>query len=337
LWRLAWALWEIKEYRGARQAWTELSLLSIDSEYVPASLYWSARAADLLGEVESAGSSYRALDSVFTNSYYSVIRRRDPNPDSTFDPPLLPPALDDLSVSSEAHTRKFGMLATMQLSDLALREWPAAQCEQPESPGFAWWKVQMQYWDGHRLDAWNTMRNELGQFVRTDGRRPDDFYRIAYPRDFSDSVARISAEYKVDLYLVMGVICQESHFEQNIVSGAGAIGLMQLLPSTASLQARTLGLPYSINRLDTPGYNLQLGIAHLAELLNEWKGDTVLALASYNAGRNVAASWQTKFGNCPRDEFIEKIPYRETRLFVKRITEHIAAYRRLYPDLAGQS
>lgn len=337
LWRLGWALWEIEDYRGARLAWTELSLITSDSEYVPASLYWSARAADQMGAVNEAKLSYRALDSTFTHSYYSVIRRRASVSDSVFELPLVPPSLDDLCLSPGLHSRKFGLLAAMQLPDLALKEWAAAQREQPVSPGFTWWMAQVQFWDGDRLEAWRTTRTKLGAYIRTGGQRPDDFYRIAYPLDHDSAVVELSREYRLDPHFVFGVICQESHFEQEIVSPAGAIGLMQLMPNAASIQARKLGLDFSTPRLYSPDFNLRIGIAHLAELMSEFNGDTVLALASYNAGKNAALEWQTEYGNRSRDVFIERIPYRETRLFVKRVFEHTAAYRRLYPNVANRS
>jgi soluble lytic murein transglycosylase len=128
-------------------------------------------------------------------------------------------------------------------------------------------------------------------------------------------------------------VCQESHYAEQIVSSAGAIGLMQLMPATARTQARKIGVPFATDRLYDGQYNVQIGVAHVAELEREFSGDSLLVLAAYNAGKSAAQMWFEEFGDADRDVFVEKIPYRETRLFVKRIIEHIAAYRRLYPDL----
>jgi TolA-binding protein len=337
LWRLGWALWETQDYRGARQIWQELASMNLDSEYTPASLYWVARAAEKIGDREETNRLFRVLDSTYTYSYYAIIRRDTMRSDSVHNIPLAPPTLDDLCVSQGPHTRKFGMLAALELTVPALKEWPAAQRELPDSPGFDWWKTQVLYWGDQRMDAWRTMRASLGRFIQTAGARPTDFYSIAYPVEFADTVKKYATGHSLDPFFVFGVICQESHFEKDVVSAAGAIGLMQLMPATASLQARSMDVAYSPSQLYRADYNIQLGTAHLADLMKEFNSDTVLVLAAYNAGKDIAHAWQAEFGDRPRDEFIEDIPYRETRLFVKRIMEHIAAYRRLYPDAFRQS
>jgi soluble lytic murein transglycosylase len=107
---------------------------------------------------------------------------------------------------------------------------------------------------------------------------------------------------------------------------------MQLMPATAKVQARKLKLRYSADRLRSPEFNLQIGIAYVAKLFSEFNGDTVLILAAYNAGESAAQAWYEEFGDHDPNLFIERIPYRETRLFIKRNIEHRAAYRRLYPD-----
>jgi soluble lytic murein transglycosylase len=110
---------------------------------------------------------------------------------------------------------------------------------------------------------------------------------------------------------------------------------MQLMPATAKQQAKEIGKPFRESDLYQAEHNLEIGIAHVAKLFEEFSGDSVLVLAAYNAGRSAAQSWFEEFGDQDRDEFIENIPYKETRLFVKNIIEHAAAYRRLYPDAAG--
>ena len=337
LWRLGWALWETQDYGGAQQAWTELSQMNLDSEYAPASLYWRARAAERIGDGEHSTALFHALDSLYAYSYYTIVRHAPRAADSLDAFPLLPPSLDELCVSPGLHTRKFGMLAAVRLTEPALKEWSAARREMQDSHGFTWWKAQLQYWSDNRLDAWRTIRAELGVYIRTPGFRPPDFYRIVYPLDFSAPIVKFSTERGLDPYFVFGVICQESHFEEDIVSAAGAIGLMQLMPQTATLEARKLGMEHSTARLYSADHNIHLGTVHLAELMTEFAGDTVLVLAAYNAGKNMAHEWQAEFGDRPRDEFIERIPYRETRLFVKRILEHTAAYRRLYPEALSRT
>nr|WP_041041269.1 lytic transglycosylase domain-containing protein [Paramagnetospirillum magnetotacticum] len=140
--------------------------------------------------------------------------------------------------------------------------------------------------------------------------------------------------------LVLALIRQESGFVADIESPAGAKGLMQLLPSTASKVARALGLKYHVNKLDDPNFNVQVGSAYLRDLVNDFEGSYILALASYNAGPGRARRWIREYGD-PRDngtdvvDWVEMIPFSETRNYVQRVMESVAVYRRRLGKTAG--
>jgi soluble lytic murein transglycosylase len=138
--------------------------------------------------------------------------------------------------------------------------------------------------------------------------------------------------------LVLALIRQESGFDRNAVSGAGARGLMQLLPSTALVVARKHGEKYSKAGLTAdPEYNIRLGTAYLAELLERFDGATALALAGYNGGPRNVERWIAAFGD-PRKgdlsliDWIESIPFSETRNYVQRVLEAVPVYRQLLGD-----
>jgi len=133
--------------------------------------------------------------------------------------------------------------------------------------------------------------------------------------------------------LVLAVVRQESSFYDEAVSGAGARGLMQLMPTTARQVARRLKVPYSRHKLlNDPDYNLMLGRAYLADLADKYDGSYILALAAYNAGPARADSWIRSFGD-PRKagvdpvDWIESLPFEETRNYVQRILESLVVYR----------
>jgi soluble lytic murein transglycosylase len=132
---------------------------------------------------------------------------------------------------------------------------------------------------------------------------------------------------------VFAVARQESSFDTGATSTAGAYGLLQLLPSTAKVAARQVGLTYSQDRLTTDaGYNATLGAVHLAGLVGDFNGSYVLALAAYNAGSARVADWIKRYGD-PRDpkvdavNWIERIPYTETRNYIERVMENLGDYR----------
>jgi soluble lytic murein transglycosylase len=334
LWRLGWADWESHAYAAAASAWKTLSECQDDSEYGPASRYWFARALVKSGDSAQARAVLAELHARYTNSYYAVISSENAQFSSPAPRDLRPITLDELYASGKPHAQKFALLATVHVTDAALLEWPAVKAELSLGDDWSWWKAQLLLWQGNRMLAYRIVRNELGEYIRASGARPPEFNRIVYPLDYDPWIVDYCAEHALDPYFVCGLICQESHYESGIVSPAGAIGLMQLMPTTARTQARKSAIPFAADDLFEPRANLQIGISHIAELMTEFGGDTSLVLAAYNAGKSASQSWFEEFGDSDPDVFIEKIPYRETRLFVKRIVEHTAAYRRLYPELA---
>jgi soluble lytic murein transglycosylase len=146
-----------------------------------------------------------------------------------------------------------------------------------------------------------------------------------------------------ELALVLALIRQESEFDQDAISSADARGLMQLLPKTAKGVAKKLGLTYELGRLTSdPDYNVELGSAYLAGLIDDFGGSYILSMAGYNAGPNRASAWIDQNGD-PRSPgtdavaWIEAIPFAETRNYVMRVSEGLVVYRQLLgqvqPDL----
>ena len=135
--------------------------------------------------------------------------------------------------------------------------------------------------------------------------------------------------------LVLAVIRQESGFDRTAISRAGARGMMQLLPGTAKQVSKSLSIPYSRAKLTIdPNYNIRLGQAYLAQMLDRFAGSPPLALAAYNAGPHRVDRWLKKYGD-PRTaaidmiNWIESIPFHETRNYVQRVSEATTVYRYL--------
>jgi soluble lytic murein transglycosylase len=131
---------------------------------------------------------------------------------------------------------------------------------------------------------------------------------------------------------VLGIVRQESSFDPHAKSGAGARGMMQLLPSTASGVARRIGVDYSPYMLDDPTYNIKVGSAFLGSLVDGFSGSYIMAAAGYNAGPARPPQWVAMCGD-PRGagtdplDFIECIPFSETRNYVMRVMENMQVYR----------
>ena len=142
--------------------------------------------------------------------------------------------------------------------------------------------------------------------------------------------------------LAHGITRQESSFDVNAVSHAGARGLMQLMPGTAREQAGKLGVGYSSSRIHDPAFNVMLGSAYFQRMLNTWNGSVPLAVASYNAGPGNVRKWINAYGD-PRTNqvdvigWIEAIPFTETKGYVQRVIENSVVYDSLNPQPATRT
>ena len=158
---------------------------------------------------------------------------------------------------------------------------------------------------------------------------PVYFLNMYYPVKYVDAIKKYAARNGLDPYLVMGLILQESSFIPNAKSAVGATGLMQLMPPTAKELAQRLHVPFGQARLENPEVNVELGTAHLKMLVNMFNGNALLAVASYNAGQGNVLKWKRSAPGRPMDEFVESIPFAETRNYVKRVTMLRSSYARM--------
>lgn len=176
----------------------------------------------------------------------------------------------------------------------------------------------------------------FGQTLRTGQLPPTSpAWSGAFPMGYQTIIQSV-APHHVDPFLVSGLIREESLYSARVVSPVGAIGLMQLMPATAKNVAQQLHLSdstYDSDRLYQPEHNIQVGTHYLGQLLNEFQGNIIYAVAAYNAGPRAVKRWIAKNGHRPADEFVEFIGYRETRGYVKRV---VGSYR-IYRTLFGQS
>ncbi|WP_373045454.1 transglycosylase SLT domain-containing protein [Vulgatibacter sp.] len=183
-----------------------------------------------------------------------------------------------------------------------------------------------------RRAAHHIARTELRELIR--GRPTGEsaaHFRIAYPLAFRDLIERHAGNYGVPADLMQALMREESSLDPQIVSWAGAIGLTQLMPSTARAVARQLKLGTPSNaQLRDPDLNVRIGTAYLGQLLKRWKGNPALATASYNAGPGAVSRWLGERGQLEMDEFVEEIPIEETRNYVKRVLDSFATYRLTY-------
>jgi soluble lytic murein transglycosylase len=287
-----------------------------------AAIYWSGRAWERAGDSARAVVRWNQLLARDPLSYYSAqgARRLGEQP---WAPPDAPDVFPDVPVVDSIFRRtdqlmRLGMDYEARLEfDVALRD--AGQ-------------------SADRLLATAAAFRDRGQTTRTinlgwkvigRGERDARAYRLVYPVVLGDAIIAESRLRRVDPALVAAIIRQESSFNPSATSGPGARGLMQVMPAIGKAIARSLRYPYwNPDLLYQPDVNLELGINHLRSMLAG--RDPIRALAAYNAGDGRVARWSKKPGAADPEVFIERIPFAETRDYVRIVLRNRDLYRALY-------
>jgi soluble lytic murein transglycosylase len=158
------------------------------------------------------------------------------------------------------------------------------------------------------------------------GMRDEAVWRLAYPKAYWAEVVAAAEAVKIDPLLLLALVREESRYDRNAVSHARAVGLAQLLPSTARVMVRDRSL--SAQALTEPALNLRLGARYLRGQMDRFGGDLRLALAAYNAGPGSARRWVGL--DADQDFFVERISIAETRAYVRRVLGSYAVYKMLY-------
>jgi soluble lytic murein transglycosylase len=218
---------------------------------------------------------------------------------------------------------------------LAIGEWRYARAELERalarrrgSPSeLAQWARELEAWGFPDL----TLRAGVWLGERADGER------YAFPRGFANSVNNEASAHGIDGYLILALIRQESLFRADAESRAGARGLMQIIPDTGEEIATATGWPeYDPSVLNQPAVNLHFGTHYLERQINRFEGFIPAVLAAYNGGpHNVEVWWWYPERTLDPELWIDRIPFRETRNYVKQVIVHYALYRSLYDDSAA--
>ena len=155
--------------------------------------------------------------------------------------------------------------------------------------------------------------------------------RAIYPLKYSTHINNYSKELDLDPYLISAIIYEESRFKKDSRSGAGALGLMQIMPETARWISNQSKMELEDGSLLVPKENIALGTWYFNWLLDKYDNET-RALAAYNGGENNIDAWLKRNGEISDEEFIKNIPFKETRAYVERVKISRSKYQDLYPE-----
>jgi soluble lytic murein transglycosylase len=340
-WKVAWLSFRQGRNAEAKKAFENQIALYPSSGQVPAALYWRARLAEEDGDLPMARAFYQTLGLRYANYYYAILGRErlakvktaplqhyailDHVPTTTIHKINSDPLPDD-----NLRVQKAQLLANGGLLDFAARELKGA-AEEDKGNWLTPEMVQL-YQDAGRYDqALEYLKHHTTDYFGADlSDLPRPYWEGLFPRPYWYDLKRFSTTNDLDPYLVAALIRQESEFNPNAVSRANAVGLMQLLPRVGQQVAREEKLhSFTTSQLFTPAINLQLGTKYFKTMVDKF-GVVEYALAAYNAGDDRVDQWQGAGKYRDVAEFVESIPFTETRDYVQAIVRNANMYKLLY-------
>lgn len=346
-WKDAWLSLRQNRVDDARQGFERQISEYPDSQQVPAALYWRARIAEENEKNPAkARAYYTTLTRRFRNYYYADLARdrlvgrkgsavpeeaADPLLDRLPEPRAVGRLADTDPPDDDLHFQKASLLHNAGMTEYAVRELRAAAA----AGGKEWATAEIArlYRDDGQYDrAVEVMKAAVPSYFSMDLEDlPRPYWEDLFPRPYWSDLQRDSRNNGLDPYLVASLIRQESEFNPTAVSRANALGLMQVLPATGKKLAKAEKVRrFSANSLFEPEINLKLGTRYFRDLVDHYNGKLEYALAAYNAGSDRVDAWLA--GGTFRDtaEFVESIPFTETREYVQAIMRNASVYRRLY-------
>jgi len=344
-WRAGWLSYRQGLYDDAAHLFDEqIRMYPYATETVSA-LYWRARLYETRDHNPAlAAANYRAIVRAYQHYFYAQMARERlaalgtipvisvPGLDRFKAPPA--PELDGDVPDDSDHLAKARLLANAGLNDYIPRE-IAADPDSGSWSALAEAQIYASY--GETFRALRALKRALPSAASMPiDAVPLVYWRILFPEPYWSTIQAESAKNNLDPYLVASLIRQESEFNPSVVSYANAYGLMQLLPSVGRAMAREEGIThFRTFELLNPETNIRLGTRYLRHMLDRFGGVEEYALAAYNAGDSRVADWQTAGPYHGMDEFVESIPFTQTREYVQAILRNIEMYKAI-DSRAGQ-
>ncbi len=348
-WRVAWTAY-IRRRREARELLREHLQRYPGHPSASAALYYLGRLAESDADYAAARSFYGTLTAQFPNYYYGILARArlSQPPIAAAAPsekvaaflrpigfPLRKPAVagqpDAVTTLRIARARQ---LVSAGLPDLAQAELRFGARDSHEPCLLAMELARTGRTPHERLHNIKSAAPDYLSLTLEDA--PPAFWQLLFPLPFEQDLVRSAKQQNLDPYMVAALIRQESEFDPQALSAKQAYGLTQVQPATGRALARRAGVKHFSNRaLFQPAVNLKLGACYLRALLDEWGGKWEQTLASYNAGKSHVNDWLTWNQYQEPAEFVESIPFTETREYVEAVLRNAALYRQLYANKAS--
>jgi len=338
-WRAGWLNYRLGNYKEASRIFEEQIKKFPGTPETASALYWRGRLYETQDhDTAKAAANYRTIVRVYQHFFYAQMARQrltalgstevaaSPDLEQIKTPEI--PTLSESFPEDSPHLAKAKLLANAGLNEYLARE-IAADPDSGSWSALAEAQIYASYGEAYR--ALRALKRALpGAASASIESIPLPYWRILFPEPYWSIIKAESAKNNVDPYLVASLIRQESEFNPSAISYANAWGLMQLLPSTGKTLARQEGLNhFQTFQLLDPETNIRLGTLYLRQTLDKFGGVPEYALAAYNAGDSRVVDWQSAGPYGGMDEFVESIPFTQTREYVQSILRNVEIYREI--------
>jgi soluble lytic murein transglycosylase len=338
-WKAAWLNYRLGNYSQAAVLFDKQIALYPAGKEIPAALYWRGRLyADQEHQPAMAAAYYDTVSRVFEHYYYAQLARERMAEQGQVTPAEVAmlgnlkreeiPALTDDVPEDDEHVIKARLLANAGLNEYIPAEIQAADGSD-QWGAFA--EAEIYSSDGEVFRAMRVLKHALPFYTSAPiDTIPLSYWKILFPQQYWTAIEQYAGKNGLDPYMVASLIRQESEFNPGAISGANAWGLMQLLPSVGKSMAKEEGI-HHFNEVEllNPETNIRLGTRYLKQTLDHFDGQPAYAFAAYNAGDSRVTDWQSIGKYHGMDEFVESIPFTETRDYVQAILRNESIYRAL--------
>jgi soluble lytic murein transglycosylase len=338
-WRSGWLNYRLGNYAEAARIFDEQIRDYPSSHEAPSALYWRARIYEVQEhKAADAAEYYKTLLRLYPHYYYGMLSQQRlaqlgsvaPEHNAILDalqPGTIPELSDDVP-EDDPHVVKAQLLANAGLNEYIEPEIRAADGSD-EWGAFAEAEIYASY--GESWHAMRLLKRAIPFYTSAPIEAiPVAYWRILFPQNFWTDIKADAEKNGLDPYMVASLIRQETEFNPGAVSNKNAYGLMQLLPAVGRSMAKEEGVKhFSTNDLLNPSTNILLGTHYLRQMLDKFGGQPEYAFAAYNAGDDRVTDWQSIGNYHSIDEFVESIPFTETREYVQAIIRNEQIYREL--------
>ena len=338
-WRAAWLNYRIGQYSEAARLMDEQIAVYHGGKEIPSALYWRGRLyQNQESRPDMAATYYKTVARLYRHYYYASIAQQriselgsvTPANIASLDamkPEPIPPLTDDIP-EDDPHVVRAHVLANAGLNEYIAPEIQAADGSE-EWGALCEAKIYASY--GETWRAMRSMKRAIPFYTSAPvDAIPMEYWRILFPEAYWSTIKSESEKNGLDPYMVAALIRQETEFNPGAISNKSAYGLMQLLPSVGKSMAKEEGIRhFTANELLDPDTNIRLGTRYLRQTLEKFNSQPEYTFAAYNAGDNRVTDWQSIGNYKGMDEFVESIPFTETREYVQAIIRNEEIYREL--------